>query len=148
MKALTTLAATLAITTLAAVASADSSTATSATTTTETPVLTLTREVKNDEKETLLADSFSKTLYVFDVDQNSGTSKCTGDCAEVWPPYILTPGEAAGLKAPLGSVARSNKKLQLTYSGRPVYTYIFDRSAGDDHGDGVGGVWHYLELKK
>ena len=107
----------------------------------------LVRVVTNDEGERLLADSFSKTLYVFDLDQQKPAPVCTGDCAEVWPPYIVTDAEAATLKAPLATVARANKKLQLTYQGRPVYTYIFDRKKGDDMGDGLGGVWHYIEVK-
>lgn len=106
----------------------------------------LTTVVVNDEKENLLADSFSRTLYVFDLDQGSGTSKCIADCAEVWPPYILSAIEAADLKAPLGSIVRTNKKIQLTYNGSPVYTYVLDRVKGDDHGDGIGDVWHYVEV--
>ncbi|MDD4976094.1 MAG: hypothetical protein PHY93_17190 [Bacteriovorax sp.] len=108
---------------------------------------TLTTQVQNDEQEKLLADSIGKTLYVFDLDAGSVTPKCTGDCAEVWPPYILSADETAHLQAPLGSIVRANKKAQLTYEGRPVYTYIFDRIVGDDHGDAIGGVWHYIELK-
>ena len=107
----------------------------------------LTTLVQNDEKETLVADSIGKMLYVFDLDQGAAAPKCTGDCAEVWPPYLLSAEEVASLKSPLGSIARANKKVQLTYAGRPVYTYIFDRQKGDDHGDGIGGVWHYIEIK-
>lgn len=107
----------------------------------------LTTTVLNDEKEVLLADGFSRTLYIFDLDTGSGTSKCNADCAEVWPPYILTAQEAASVQAPLGSVVRANKKLQLTYNGNPVYSYIFDRAKGDDHGDGIGDVWHYVQIK-
>ena len=103
---------------------------------------------ENDEHEVLLGDSLGKTLYVFDVDQGSGTSKCTGDCAEVWPPYLISKEESSGLAAPLGSVERPNRKLQLTYEGRPVYTYIYDRKVGDELGDGLGGVWHYIEIEE
>lgn len=101
----------------------------------------------NKEGESILADSFARTLYVFDVDQGSNTSKCAADCAEVWPPFLLTATEAAGLQAPLGTIARANKKLQLTFNGRPVYTYMLDRQQGDDRGDGIGGVWHYIGVK-
>lgn len=110
----------------------------------ETPLTTV---VTNDEGEHLLANSSGNTLYVFDLDLNKPTSVCNGDCAEVWPPYILTVDEAATLKAPFASVARANKKLQLTYNDRPVYTYAFDRGEAADSGDGVGGVWHYIEMK-
>ncbi|WP_374076099.1 hypothetical protein [Bdellovibrio bacteriovorus] len=108
----------------------------------------LTTIVTNDDGEKLVADSIGKTLYVFDPDMNKPTPTCTGDCAEVWPPYILTDEEALDLKAPLGHVLRANNKAQLTYEGRPVYTYAFDRVEGDDFGDGIGGVWHYIELEE
>jgi predicted lipoprotein with Yx(FWY)xxD motif len=108
----------------------------------------LTTEVINDENEVLLADSFGKTLYTFDLDTGSNTSKCKGDCAEVWPPYIITTEESATLAPPLGTILRANKKLQLTYQGQPLYTYIFDRTLTDEKGDGIGGVWHYIEIKK
>lgn len=106
----------------------------------------LTTTVVNDEKEALLADGFQRTLYIFDLDLGQKTPKCVADCAEVWPPYIITPAEAATLKAPLGSIARANGKLQLTYEGKPLYQYIFDRVQGDDKGDGIGDVWHYIKL--
>lgn len=107
----------------------------------------LATHVTNDEKEVLLADSFQRTLYIFDVDNGSGTSKCTADCAEVWPPYIISADEAKGLQAPFSAVTRANKKLQLAFDGHPLYTYMLDRMVGDDHGDGIGGVWHYIQVK-
>ncbi len=107
----------------------------------------LTQEVTNDENERLLADSNGNTLYVFDLDQGKAAPVCAGDCAEVWPPYLLSAEEAKALVAPLGAIQRANKKAQLTYEGRPVYNYAFDRVRGDDKGDGIGGVWHYVELK-
>lgn len=107
----------------------------------------LITEVRNDEQETLIADSYGRTLYVFDLDQGAAAPKCTGDCAEIWPPYLLSADEIANLKAPLGFITRTNKKAQLTYEGRPVYTYMLDRVKGDDQGDGLGGVWHYIEVK-
>lgn len=111
------------------------------------PTVALVSEVQNDEGEVLLADSLGKTLYVFDVDLGTPTSQCVGDCAEVWPPYIITAEEAQTLVSPLGSVARTNGKLQLTRDGRPLYTYIFDRAKGDELGEGIGGVWHYIEIE-
>jgi len=35
--------------------------------------------------------------------------------------------------------------MQLSYSGRALYTYVGDSQAGDTHGDGLvefGGTWH------
>lgn len=101
----------------------------------------------NDENEHLLADTRGNTLYVFDMDQGQKVPACTSKCSEIWPPYLLTADEAKSLAAPLGSIVRDNKTVQLTYSGRPVYGYAYDRGPAADAGDGVGGVWHYIEVK-
>jgi predicted lipoprotein with Yx(FWY)xxD motif len=117
--------------------------------TTPAPVApALINAITNGEGETLIADAIGKTLYTFDLDIGSATPVCKGDCSEVWPPYILSTEEAATLQAPLGSIVRANKKIQLTYESKPVYTYAFDRLVSDEKGDGVGGVWHYIEIKK
>lgn len=108
------------------------------------PPLTTVNE--NKEKERLLGDSIGKTLYVFDKDLNATAPVCIGDCAELWPPYLLTPDEALNLQAPLGSMDRASTQIQLTYNGRPVYTYAFDRVQGDELGEGIDGVWHYIEV--
>ena len=103
--------------------------------------------VSGDKGEKFLADSINKTLYTFDLDAGKASPVCAGDCAEVWPPYIVTDEESAALRAPLAVIKRKNEKLQLTYEGKAVYTYIFDRVSGDIKGDGLGGVWHLIELK-
>lgn len=107
----------------------------------------LIREVYIDGQKEILADSFSRTLYVFDPDQGSEKPVCIGVCAEKWPPYALTAAEAASLQAPLGSIAREGGLTQLTYNGRPVYTFFLDRVVSDIKGDGLGGVWHLIELQ-
>jgi predicted lipoprotein with Yx(FWY)xxD motif len=104
----------------------------------------LTTKVTNDQNVVLVADTFKRTLYVFDPDQGQASPACNGACAEVWPPYLISAEEAAALAAPLGSIQRKSNKAQLTVGGRPVYTYAPDRKVGDDLGDGVGGVWHVI----
>ena len=112
------------------------------------PEVKLTTISINDEGEHLLADTRGNTLYVFDVDLNESTSKCNAACAEVWPPYLVNEADLKSMKAPLGVIVRENKKSQLTYNGRPVYSYAFDRGAAADAGDGIGDVWHYIEIKE
>jgi len=123
-------------------------TAWSAPTTPAGPENKLVQNLVSDKNETLLTDNTGKTLYVFDLDLGKPTSVCNADCAEVWPPYLITDVEAKALTAPLGSIARKNGKLQLTYNGSPVYTYIFDRHQADDLGDGIGGVWHDIKIEE
>jgi len=108
------------------------------------PPLTTVNE--NKDKEKLLGDSIGKTLYVFDKDLKEIAPVCVGECAELWPPYLLTADEVSSLQLPLGSIKRMNDQMQLTYNGRPVYTYAFDRLQGDELGEGIGGVWHYIEV--
>ena len=107
---------------------------------------TFTVEFTNSEGEVLITDQYNRTLYVFDKDIGQPGSVCTAACAETWPPYLLDAQEAASLKAPLGSVARG-KGMQLTYNGRPLYLFAYDRVVGNDLGDGIGGVWHYIVIK-
>lgn len=107
----------------------------------------LTTVTENKERKLILGDSIGKTLYVFDQDQNEKAPVCIDKCAELWPPYILTLDEVASLQPPLGHIERTNGHKQLTYNGRPVYTYAFDRVQGDDLGDSLGGgagEWHHI----
>jgi predicted lipoprotein with Yx(FWY)xxD motif len=88
------------------------------------------------------------TLYVFDPDLGNAPT-CNGDCAEVWPPILLTEKESLELtQNGLGSVKRSNGKIQLTLNGRPLYTYFADRLPGQAKGDGLGNVWHVIKAKE
>ncbi|XGC80681.1 hypothetical protein ACES2L_15250 [Bdellovibrio bacteriovorus] len=109
----------------------------------QAPLITITTTPAG---ERIVADSIGKTLYIFEPDIPSKMPTCYGVCAEDWPPYLLTDAEAASLSAPLGVVMRTTNRKQLTYDGLPVYTYAFDRVMGDNKGDGVGGVWHDIEL--
>jgi predicted lipoprotein with Yx(FWY)xxD motif len=100
---------------------------------------------------TILTDSHHRTLYVFDPDQGSNKPTCNAKCAEVWAPYTITPDETkvfTGLNPDLAFQVRDSGLSQLTYKGRPVYFFNQDRSEGDIKGNGVGGVWHIVEIIK
>ena len=84
-------------------------------------------------------------LYVFDNDLTApGSSNCSGGCANSWPPLMVTDGLASGVDN-LASITRPEGQ-QVVYNGRPLYYYIGDTNAGDDNGDGAGGVWHTVAL--
>jgi predicted lipoprotein with Yx(FWY)xxD motif len=86
----------------------------------------------------------SHTVYVFDADLAApGTSTCSGQCATVWPIVAATANVA--YPAPFTAIKRADGTLQLAYSGRPLYTYIADSAAGSIAGNGItsfGAVWH------
>lgn len=97
----------------------------------------------------LFADR-GRALYAFTRDTKGGRSTCSGACAAAWPPYLVSarPRATAGVRAPLlGTVRRSDGKLQATYGGRPLYFYVSDRAPGQVLCQNVsefGGLWLVL----
>ncbi len=100
--------------------------------------------------QTILVDGQGMTLYLFGKDTN-GKSQCSGTCAQNWPPYTTNGQPTAGSDtddSKLGTVARSDGSMQVTYDGHPLYDYAGDQSAGDANGNGstaFGAVWHALQ---
>ena len=93
----------------------------------------------------VLVAANGKTLYLFTADK-SKKSVCYGQCAAFWPPLIASsPTAGAGAKASLlGTAARKDGKLQVTYAGHPLYYFASDKKAGDVKGQGIvhfGGSW-------
>ena len=84
------------------------------------------------------------TLYSYAKD-TKGVSTCSGTCAASWRPYIVaaTPALAVPLNVPgtVGVFVRADGRRQLTYEGKPLYTWKNDVKVGEITGDGVGGVW-------
>jgi predicted lipoprotein with Yx(FWY)xxD motif len=88
------------------------------------------------------------TLYRYTPD-GTGTPMCTGGCASLWPPITVPAGTThvvgTGVSAAnLGTVARSDGSLQVTYKGMPLYRYTGDSKAGDANGQGVAGIWFVI----
>ena len=94
----------------------------------------------------ILVDSKGITLYDFPPDKH-GMSACYGACAALWPPLLTSgkpiagPGVHASL---LGTTRRKDGKVQVTYGGHPLYTFVTDRKPGQTTGQGVnqfGAPW-------
>jgi predicted lipoprotein with Yx(FWY)xxD motif len=94
----------------------------------------------------------SHTLYLFGKDK-SGKSSCNGACAANWPPFLTTgkPKAGTGVKQSLlGTIKRTNGKLQVTYNKHPLYWFKFDKAAGSTKGQDVsafGGSWYAVNAK-
>jgi len=86
-----------------------------------------------------------QAIYVFQRD-GFKRSRCSGACAEAWPPVYTTGKPVAGTGARqslLGTIRRSNGRLQVTYRGRPLYYYAHE-SAREVRCHNVnlhGGLW-------
>src|SRR5262249_11006678 len=101
----------------------------------------------------VLVDRSGKTVYSPQQEFN-GTIKCTGSCLSFWVPVkagtaLSAPGNLTGT---LGKIHRKDDGVtQLTYDGKPLYTFVLDKAPGQAHGnsfrDSFGSVsftWHAL----
>jgi predicted lipoprotein with Yx(FWY)xxD motif len=97
---------------------------------------------------TVLVNAAGKTIYSPEQEAH-GRILCTGSCLSFWLP--VTVKSAAGLHAAggvagtLGTIQRRDDGLtQVTYNGRPLYTFRLDHGSGQAHGsnfsDSFGGT--------
>ena len=102
----------------------------------------------NSKFGVFLVDGTGDTLYTL---TNAGKPvACTGQCATLWPPLLLSAGAATpksevGVSG-LGTVAM-NGGIQVTEHSDPLYRYSGDKAPGDANGEGLqsfGGVWHVI----
>jgi predicted lipoprotein with Yx(FWY)xxD motif len=98
----------------------------------------------------VLVDSRGFTLYAFDKDHGSESS-CYGACARTWTP-LLTEGAPqpsnGSSAAKLGTARRRGGGTQVTYAGRPLYSFVADRRPGQARGNdfsSYGGTWHAVK---
>ena len=67
-------------------------------------------------------------------------SNCYDKCAVAWPPFMAAADAKAEGEWTL--VERKDGSKMWAYEGKPLYTFVDDKKAGDVTGDGKGGVWH------
>jgi predicted lipoprotein with Yx(FWY)xxD motif len=96
----------------------------------------------------VLVDAEGFTLYELKT-ESDGQIQCTGECAEAWPPVIAPGGVAlappSGVAATIGTVARPDGRLQVTFAGKPLYRFAGDSQPGQANGQGQGGVWFAVQ---
>jgi predicted lipoprotein with Yx(FWY)xxD motif len=90
----------------------------------------------------MLVTSEGMTVYTFDKDTVEGKSACYGGCAALWP--AVSAGDAK-LTAPYSTVTRDDGTKQVAYKGKPLYTFVQDKKAGDRNGDNVKDIWHVVK---
>jgi predicted lipoprotein with Yx(FWY)xxD motif len=87
------------------------------------------------------------SLYVFEKDADAnGGSACYSDCAGNWPALVVASAAdvtaGSGVTGALGTITRTDGKLQVTLGGKLLYYYSGDSGAGDTNGQGFGDVWY------
>ena len=95
-----------------------------------------------------LVDAAGKTLYFADQEAD-GTIKCTDSCLAFWFPVQGSESTAKSMDG-LAVIKRSdNGESQLTFQGKPLYTFKLDTGPGQNKGnnltdefDGTTFAWH------
>jgi predicted lipoprotein with Yx(FWY)xxD motif len=121
------------------------STSTTSTALTATPGTSLFM-VESTSGQSYLADGNGMTLYAFNRD-SAGTSSCYGQCAIIWPPYLInSTSSAQNLPSAAGYITRTDGTIQLTWNGKPLYYYSKDQNPGEMLGNGFDGLWHIVPV--
>ena len=94
--------------------------------------------------KTVLTANNGLTLYTLSAEKH-GTFICTGSCLKDWHPLVVAAGVKPTGPVALGTVKRpDNGRRQVTFEGRPLYTFDDDSRKGDANGEGFKdvGTWH------
>jgi predicted lipoprotein with Yx(FWY)xxD motif len=99
--------------------------------------------------KTVLTTTKGRTLYSLSVEKN-GKFICTGSCLSTWHPLTVPAGVKPTGPVKLGTIARPEGGIQVTYRGRPLYRFAADAKAGEANGEGIKdvGTWHAATVPK
>jgi predicted lipoprotein with Yx(FWY)xxD motif len=106
---------------------------------------TVTIKVSSALGAKVIVNSSGFTLYHY-THESPGSIACTGACAKLWLPLLLSGGAkpAAGpglVTAKVGTIRRPDGHFQVTYNRLALYRYAADKKPGQTNGQGVGGSW-------
>ena len=78
----------------------------------------------------ILATKGHLALYTWKTESDKKVH-CTGACAKAWPPLTIAKGtmvakHVAGVMGTFSEIMRPDGRTQVTYTGRPLYTYHGD----------------------
>lgn len=93
---------------------------------------------------TVLTDNQGLTLYSLSVEKH-GNFICKGSCLEDWHPLIVAAGVKPTGPVSLGTIRRPDSgRRQVTFEGKPLYTFDGDSRKGQASGEGIKdvGTWH------
>jgi predicted lipoprotein with Yx(FWY)xxD motif len=98
---------------------------------------------------TVLTTTKGRTLYSLSAETH-GRFICTGACVSTWHPLMIPAGTKPTGPVKLGMIQRPEGKTQVTFKGRPLYSFAGDSKAGDANGEGIKdvGTWHAVVIAK
>ena len=94
--------------------------------------------------KTVLANLKGRTLYSLSAETN-GKFICTksSGCLSIWHPLTVPAGVMPKGPVKLGTIKRPEGGVQVTYRGRPLYSFGGDTAPGQANGQGIidVGTW-------
>jgi predicted lipoprotein with Yx(FWY)xxD motif len=92
------------------------------------PTRTTDLRLQGSDYGEVLFDDRGGALYLF-TKEESDASRCYGECAKAWPPFLARGNLRAGPgldRELLGRTERRDGRKQVTYAGHPLYYYAHD----------------------
>ncbi|HEX4465111.1 MAG TPA: hypothetical protein VH042_10775 [Solirubrobacterales bacterium] len=114
---------------------------------------TIKLKVERVAGKRVLAAANGHTLYSLSVEKK-GRFVCTqsSGCLALWKPLLVPSGGSVvgPMNLKLGSIKRPDGGRQVTYRGRPLYTFTEDHGPGKANGEGFKdvGTWHAVAVPK
>jgi predicted lipoprotein with Yx(FWY)xxD motif len=92
---------------------------------------------------TVLTTNGGRTLYSLSA-ESKGKFICTGACLSTWHPLLVRAGVKPTGPVKLATIERPDGRTQVSFKGRPLYSFVGDAKAGDAKGEGIKdvGTWH------
>jgi predicted lipoprotein with Yx(FWY)xxD motif len=112
-----------------------------------------TIQLRSTSLGAILTTAGGRTIYMFTRDgRNRNRCVAVSGCSGVWP-LVATSGRPAagrGVSGRMLGVIGVHGRQQVTYGGRPLYTYIGDSGSAQTSYVGVnqfGGRWYALNAR-
>lgn len=98
---------------------------------------------------TVLTNTKGRTLYSLSAETH-GRFICTGACVSTWHPLLIPAATKPTGPVKLGRIERPDGTTQVTFKGRPLYSFAGDAGAGSANGEGIEdvGTWHAAVVAK
>lgn len=98
--------------------------------------------------KTVLTNRTGLTLYSLSAETH-GRFICKRSCLLDWHPLVVAKGVKPTGPVALGTIKRpDNGARQVTFAGKPLYTFDDDQRKGDANGEGFKdvGTWHAASI--
>lgn len=92
----------------------------------------------------ILVTRLGRSLYALSAEKRGRFICINSQCLSFWTPLLVPHGQKPTGVRSLGTIKRPGGQIQVTYHGRPLYTFNDDRRPGQVGGEGFMdvGVWH------